>query len=1162
MSRVDYSILGPLSVRLRAGAEPIALGDRLTLVLGRLLLEPGKAISAYTLAEEIWGADRKLADDAASVQSVMRHLRTQLGDREEPRRIVVTVGGRAYRLDAPATMIDAERFRLLVAHGHELVHRRPLTAIEMLKEAIASWRGPLLGAHADLTWVAPFAVELETLRDNAVVDLNEALLAAGRHETLEGSIRRQLVGHPTDERRHAQLIRALRAMGRSTEAAAALDDALETFDQVGPELQRLRAPGGLVQGPPASMRVDAPASPPVLLHAILARDRPEGGPGLGTAALMIELEGGEARPLGTERVVATFADPEDAARAAQALAGDDRLRCAVGLHTGVTVEVGDRLAGPGPARCRLLADSAHPGQALISAGVRARLPDGTELRDLGEQRFEDLLQAERVFALPAAAGAVPDGIRLPDTISRRPNNLPVQHSRFVGRSAELATLAGLVAGGQLVTLVGPGGSGKTRLALQLAARSISSFPAGAWFAGLAELPAGSDTETVAMTVVSRLGVLPLPGESAVDTLERHLSDRAMVLVVDNCEHLVPACAELITRLRAAGPGTCVIATSVRPLGLDGELLRDVPAMASTVDVRADELPDAVELLFERAGALPDAATGGPAQLREAGELCALLDGLPLAIELAAGQVARRGLAGLAVEVREMLEGRRSLRHFKSQDPTRPPRQRTIEAAIAWSYDLLTPRERQVLHRLATFRGSFGMAEAKLVAEGDGLDTGQVEEAIGSLVDCSMIAPQQPLGGTARLRLRPPILNFALARLKDDHAHERTRSRHVEVYQELAGRIAPQLFDGGEQAGLEQLEADHDNLRAALEQLIAERRSDDALVLVDALWWLWFSHGHFEQGEDAVRDVLALDDTPSLARVRALRAASHLSWWRGAYERTKKYNMELEACATATGDDWGLAWSPMGHGAVLLFPAPEDALPLFELSRERFAAITCDWEAAYALQLVGGAHWFAGHQAAAGAAYEEAAGIFGRLGHGSVLASVRRGAGLMAALGGEPKRGAALCRQALEFSETIGDRAGSAQALNFLALIARHTEAMDIAAERHAAALTYAQEIGELWAICSALDGIAAVACTVAEERTLAVRLLACSATIGEDAGYRPAQHEQRLRTADEAALRARLDPAKFDAAARDGRLMGVTEAVGSALAFVARNSGPGLHAPV
>jgi len=811
------------------------------------------------------------------------------------------------------------------------------------------------------------------------------------------------------------------------------------------------------------------------------------------------------------------------------------------------VQFGDGLAGPGPARCRQLAAVAHPGQVLVSATVRASVDVSIELLDLGEQRFFDLGAGEVVFEL-----ATPGGHHFPppETLDQLSHNLPVQPTRFVGRGAELAKLSPIVAGGRLITLVGPGGCGKTRLALQLAATHIQAFADGAWVAELAELPVGSEEADVAATIAHQLRVRSLPEEAPSDALVRHLADRAALLVIDNCEHVPLACAAVVSRLLMTCQDVCVVATTRRALRIDGEYILAVTSMRID-EVDGDGLPsDAVQLLLERSGALPREPPASQKTLVLAARICRALDGLPLAIELAAGQVPVRGLDGVAAEVEAMMRGERRLYELASDNPRRPERQRTIESTIDWSYQLLTEREQRALQRLAVFRGTFGVGEAQRLNELGGADTG----SIASLVDYSMVAAAPPLHGASRLRLVEPIRAFALDLLKSSGELEAVRAAHADVFRALAIATAPLLFGPQEQVSLQRLEADHDNLRAALGWYVERECGHASLRMIGALWWLWFSHGHLAEGCTWVQRALAIGgDEPTPERVRALRAGSHLAWWRGDDAQSEAHNTALEACAEAIEDEWGCAWVPMALGAARMFRDPMASLPLFEESKHRFEALGLRWEAGYALQLIGGARWFAGDERAAGVAYEEAVEIFAELGHRSVLASVQRGAGLMAARCGHPDRGAVLCEDALRHSDAIEDRAGSAQALNFLAAISRDAQDLTTAVARYAEALRLAREVGDLWSTCWALDGLAGAARTYGDAE-IAAQLLATSGRLAGRSHYLQPPHERELREADLAALRLEFDEGEFERVSAEGAVLGVGDAAACALAFAARHA--------
>lgn len=1154
-SEVYYTILGSVSARCAGTSTPVRLSEQLRLLLARLLLRPGVRVTTDAIAGALWGEEDR-ASRRDGVHHAVKGARNALGD-APPWRIIVRDGD-AYRIIVEDPLrIDAERLRRLSARGHDLVTELPLAARAMLDEALSVWGGPLFGEFADRPWAIGDAEELTALRDRAAVDLNETRLALCEHAALAESLRRQIVEHPDDERLRGQLIRALLATGRATEASQTFRQAIIDLGVVGSKLMLLgeQAARGALDEPPSTLPgrlAGHPGRDPggVLLCASLNDRQPSAAePGIGTMCLLVDARGGVPRTAGDGRLMATFDKPDAALNAAWAIASDSRLVTRIGVHAGATIDVAGRLIGPGPARCWQLVEAAHPGQALVSARARERANAAQALRNLGEHRFADLGRDEELFELPHPRGLT---FEPPLSLGRHAHNLPVQPTRFVGRDDDLATLSPLVSPGALLALTGPGGSGKTRLALQLAARKISSFADGAWFISLAELDPRSDVVSVAATIANELGARALAGETLPAAVVRHLSDRAALLVLDNCEQVLEACADLIGQVRLRCPAVCLLATSRHRLGIDGEVACAVRPMSTDAGL-GSMLPDAVELLLERAGPISTDVAPHAEVLDAAATICRAFDGLPLAIELAAGQVAMRGLAAVAAEVAAMDAGDGVLRKYSSADPLRIKRHRTIEAAIDWSYRLLADRERRALRRLAVFRGTFGESEARVLAGVGESDPGSAALALTDLLEHSMLVQQPLIDGGSRLRLLEPIRAFALALLQQDGDLEATRAHHARIFFEFATDNAPRLFGPDEQQCLNRLEADHDNLRAALGWHIDRGMSAEALRLVGSLWWLWFSHGHLEEGCLWVQRALEIDDVPTRARVRALRAGSHLSWWRGDFEACRAYNAALDACADAIADDWGKAWALMAFGAIELFSDPHKALVLFEDSKQRFEEIDRPWEAGYALQLVGGARWFGGDERAACNAFDEAVDIFDDLGHRSTLASVQRSAGLMAARCGRAEQGTALCVAALRLSRSIGDRAGSAQALNFLAAISRDNGEHEQAVLRYSDALHLAREVGELWATCWALDGLAGLA-RASDEPEIATRLLAHSGRLAGKAGYRPTPHESRLRDLDIAALRDVLGDEEYERAAAEGALMGVGEAVASALAFAARRA--------
>jgi non-specific serine/threonine protein kinase len=507
-------------------------------------------------------------------------------------------------------------------------------------------------------------------------------------------------------------------------------------------------------------------------------------------------------------------------------------------------------------------------------------------------------------------------------------NLPAQVSSFIGREAELTAVRTLVGGSRLVTLTGTGGAGKTRLGLQVASGLLDGAGDGVWFADLAPL---GDPELVAVTVADVLGVRREPGRTLLDTLAEVIGRRALLVVLDNCEHVVGACAKLADALLRACPNLALLATSREPLGIDGERVYRVPSLgtpADGADASAVWASEAVRLLQDRA-ASQGAPLGGDERAAEvAGRICRRLDGIPLAIELAAARLRMMP----AAELEARLDQRLAILTGGSR--TALPRQQTLRAMVGWSWELLTGPERAVLARLSVFAGGFALAAAEAVAAAPDVAAAEVAGLLGTLVDKSLVQFGDIGAGPGRYRLLETVRQYVVGRLdvQGPAAAQAARAAHRDYYLALAEAAAPQLVGPDQAAWLDRLDADLGNLRAAIAFSQSQPDLAPGLQLAASLRVYWRVRGHAAEGADTLR---ALLDAPgaqgaTLPRARALAAAARFLEKTDGYVTAESYCQEGLAIARAAGDEYLVAQLLCEQAWVLVRQGQSGAaLPLIE-----------------------------------------------------------------------------------------------------------------------------------------------------------------------------------------------------------------------------------------
>ncbi len=558
------------------------------------------------------------------------------------------------------------------------------------------------------------------------------------------------------------------------------------------------------------------------------------------------------------------------------------VRVRMGIHTGEVLIVAGDYVGIEVHRAARVAAAAHGGQVILTDATRVIAGDpgdGIELRDLGEHRLKDFARAERLYQVEA------DGLETSfpalKTLDLTPNNLPPQLTTFVGR-AEVDNAVMLLDRTRLLTLTGPGGTGKTRLSLALAGDCVDRYPDGTWFVPLAPV---TDPELVASAIASSIGLLA-PQRPPIERVKDHLRERTALLVLDNFEQVVTG-APIVADLLRSAPRLTIIVSSRAPLRISGEQEFPVPPLslppAGTTDVETLMGSEAVRLFVERAMAVrPDFSLTAENGVHVA-EIVRRLDGLPLAIELAAARIRLLSPAAMA----QRLGDRLGLLSSGGRDM--PERQRTLRGAIDWSHDLLEADDRRLFARLGVFAGGGPVETAESVC-GSASDDASLDVFGGleRLAEQSLVRIGEDLHGDMRFSMLETLREYALEKLDERGETPALRDRHAAAFLAFAVARDPQGLDTTAAAAanarlLDRLEDEHDNLRAALDQLTGSGDTDGASTLAFAIWRFWQMRGHIPEGRARIDRVLAMPqwpDQPSRARLRALEAAGGLAYWAG------------------------------------------------------------------------------------------------------------------------------------------------------------------------------------------------------------------------------------------------------------------------------------------
>ena len=837
------------------------------------------------------------------------------------------------------------------------------------------------------------------------------------------------------------------------------------------------------------------------------------------------------------------------------------VRIRIGLHTGEPLLTSEGYVGPDLQQAARIMDAGHEGQILLSQTtsnlVEQDLPDDVKLDDLGEHRFKDLGRPRRIFQLLLLD--IPANFPPLKTLDTYPTNLPVQHSPFIGREQEVDAVCDLVRREEtrLLTLTGPGGTGKTRLALQAAAELCETFADGVFFVNLVPI---SDPAFVMPTIAETLGIQEGPDQPLLERLKENLREKQVLLLLDNFEQVVSAAVQIVDLLDACLQ-LKVMVTSRVVLHVRAEHEFPVPPLPLP---DPKQLPDlavlshftAVALFIQRAQAtIPDFQLTH-ANARAIAEICARLDGLPLAIELAAARIKLLPPQALLARIDQRL----IVLSSASRDV--PARQQTLRRTIDWSYDLLEEDEKILFRRLAVFVGGCTLEGAEAVSNAPGDLGKEVLDGVARLVDKSLLGQEAAIDGEPRLLLLETIREYALERLEVSGEAETMRRQHANFFLAMAEESFPMMNNAEQATWFRRLEADHDNLRAALRWTLEQKEVQMGLLLAGELGCgFWMACNHEREGRRWLEQVLAQPgaEARTLARTKALRGLGLLAQAQGDFpeaQRMLKESVSISRELGAAGTfDLAGALQILANVALLQGNL-DDTRELAEESLRLFQELGVAWGAGLALHHLGRSILELGDPAAARPLLEESVKLIRVAEDRSTLALPMDALGLVALQQGD------YAGARTSFEEALSVAHGETSHKKFVADALAHLGSVALRMGEYYESLSFYRqslalnlEHGYKYGIAEDLAGLAEVASLLGQAEQ-AVRLLGAVEALREASNIRlsPLRRAEYERTVE--GIHAHLDDAAFAKAWKEGHTMTLDEVLAAQEAILQAASLP------
>ncbi|MFZ1459329.1 MAG: tetratricopeptide repeat protein [Ignavibacteria bacterium] len=719
---------------------------------------------------------------------------------------------------------------------------------------------------------------------------------------------------------------------------------------------------------------------------------------------------------------------------------DAVIKVRMGIHSGNTEWSGtDYMGYITLARANRVMSSAFGGQILMSDDsyrmTEGYINESISIRDLGERRLKDLIQPVKLFQI--VSKYVPSDFPPLNTLDVRPNNLPVQLTSFIGREKDMQQVKDLLINTRLLTIIGSGGAGKTRLAMQAGADIIDDFANGVYIAEFAPV---SDSSLIVQTLLNSLNQQEEPEKSPKEILKEYLKDKELLLILDNCEHLVHECAELSEMLLKSCAKLKIIATSREPLNCSGEQTFRIPSL-SLPDISANNTPgqltqyEAVRLFIERALAVnPDFRVNNE-NAPALAQICSQLDGIPLAIELAAVRIKMLSLNNIF----ERLENRFKL--LTGGKRTALPRQQTLRAMIDWSYELLSEKEKILWSRLSVFIGGWTLESAEEICTDEKIISDDIFDLLNHLADKSIIIYDYEKD---RYRILETIKQYGQEKLKDANETDGIFARHLNYYLSFLEKANLKLEGSESVSWLEKLESEHNNLQSAIEWSANGGDFEKGLQLSNLAGRFWIIRGHYTTGIKCIKKIIKkAQGVISDPLGSGYCNIGNLSLLLGEYNEAVKYFEESLSIFQTTGNRSDIFHSKNGLGTIAFYRSNfEQALKYYEECLEICRETENKKGISYSLNNIGNALLSLGYNSRAKKIYEESLELFRQSGLKSHIALSLHNLGLLECNLGNYNEAKKFCEEALSLNRERGDKRGIANTLHNSGLIAYYLGDID------------------------------------------------------------------------------------------------------------------------